>query len=43
MVTTIIISLTLIIGVAGIATVAWSIINTRNKYYKEYKSRKRIK
>jgi len=43
MVTTIIISLTLIVGVVGIATFAWSIINTRNKYYEEYKSRKRIK
>ena len=41
MATTIIISLTLIIGIVGISTVAWSIINTRNKFYEEYKSRKR--
>jgi nitrogen fixation-related uncharacterized protein len=43
MTTTIIVSLTLVIGVVGIITFTWSIINTRNKFYKEYKSRKRIK
>lgn len=43
MVTTIIISLTLVIGIVGISTVAWSILNTRKKFYEEYKSRKRSK
>lgn len=38
--TTLIISITLIIGLVGIATVIWSFINTRNEFYKEYKSRK---
>lgn len=43
MATTIIISLTLVIGVVGISTFTWSIINTRKKFYEEYKSRKRNK
>jgi len=43
MTTTIIISLTLVIGAVGISVVVWSIINTRNKFYEEYKSRKRNK
>ena len=41
--TIIIISITMIIGVIGIATVVWSFINTRNKLYEEYKLRKRNK
>lgn len=41
--TIIIISITIIIGIIGIATVVWSFINTRNKFYEEYKSRKRNK
>ncbi len=43
MATTIIISLTLVIGIVGISTAAWSIVNTRNKFYEEYKSRKHNK
>jgi len=41
--TYIIVSITIIIGLIGISTVIWSLINTRNKFYKEYKSRKRNK
>lgn len=43
MVTTIIIALTLVMGFVGISTVVWSIINTRNKFYEEYKERKKNK
>lgn len=39
--TTFIISVTAILTLAGIAVSIWSLISTRNKYYKEYKGRKR--
>ncbi len=39
--TTFIISLTIILALAGIAVSIWSLISTRNKSYKEYKGRKR--
>jgi len=39
--TALVISITLLIGFIGISTVVWSFINTRNKSYEEYKSRKR--
>jgi nitrogen fixation-related uncharacterized protein len=41
--TTIIITITLLLGIVGISTVIWSVFNTRKKFYEEYKSRKRIK
>lgn len=43
MATTIIVTVTLALGFIGISAVVWSILNTRKKYYEEYKSRKRIK
>jgi hypothetical protein len=39
--TTIIITLTVILALAGIAVSMWSLITTRNKYFKEYMKRKR--
>lgn len=39
--TNLIISLTVILALAGIAVSMWSLINTRNKYFKEYMERKR--
>ena len=39
--TTFIISATVILALAGVAVSIWSLISTRNKYYKEYKGRKR--
>ena len=39
--TNLIISLTVILALAGIAVSMWSLINTRNKYFKEYTERKR--
>lgn len=39
--TNIIVSLTVILALAGISVAVWSLINTRNKYFKEYKDRKR--
>ncbi len=41
--TIIIISITLILGFVGFSIVIWSFFNTRNKFYEEYKSRKRNK
>ena len=41
--TVLVILLTFIIGFIGISIATWSFINTRNKYYAEYKSRKRTK
>lgn len=41
--TMLVISMTLIIGLVGVSTAIWSFINTRNKFYEEYKSRKRNK
>ena len=41
--TSIIILITLIVGLIGVSTVIWSFVNTRNKFYEEYKSRKRSK
>jgi len=43
MTTTIIVSIALILGLVGISTIVWSIVNTRKKYYEDYKSRKRDK
>ncbi len=39
--TTFIISATVTLALAGVAVSIWSLISTRNKYYKEYKGRKR--
>jgi hypothetical protein len=39
--TTFIISATVILVLAGVAVSIWSLVSTRNKYYKEYKGRKR--
>lgn len=39
--TTFIISATVILALAGVSVSIWSLISTRNKYYKEYKGRKR--
>lgn len=39
--TTIIVSLTAILALAGVSVAVWSLINTRNKYFNEYKERKR--
>lgn len=39
--TTIIVSLTAILALAGVFVAVWSLISTRNKYFKEYKERKR--
>lgn len=39
--TTFIISVTAILALAGVAVSIWSLLSTRNKYYKEYKGRKR--
>lgn len=39
--TTIIVSLTAILALAGVSVAVWSLICTRNKYFKEYKERKR--
>lgn len=41
--TSIIITITLLLGGVGISIVIWSYVNTRNKFYKEYISRKRGK
>lgn len=41
--TSLVIISTCIIGFVGILTATWSYINTRNKYYEEYKTRKKIK
>lgn len=41
--TALVISITLFVGFIGIATVVWSFINTRNKSYEDYKTRKRSK
>lgn len=39
--TTFVISVTVILVLAGVAVSAWSLITTRNKYYEEYMKRKR--
>ncbi|AHB99104.1 hypothetical protein [Francisella orientalis] len=39
--TTFIISATVILTLASVAASIWSLINTRNIYFKEYKDRKR--
>lgn len=39
--TTLIISATVILALAGISVSIWSLVSTRNKYFKEYKDRKR--
>jgi hypothetical protein len=39
--TAIIVFLTAIIASAGVAVAAWSLIDTRNKHFQEYKERKR--
>ncbi|HSH24743.1 MAG TPA: hypothetical protein VLA13_04315 [Massilibacterium sp.] len=39
--TSIIISLTVILALAGVSVAVWSLINTRNKYFDDYKERKR--
>lgn len=39
--TTIIVSLTAVLALAGVSVAVWSLINTRNKHFKEYKERKR--
>ena len=39
--TTLIIVVTATIGVIGISVVAWSILDTRKKYFNEYMERKR--
>lgn len=36
-----IISATVILALSGVAVSIWSLVSTRNKYYKEYKGRKR--
>jgi len=41
--TSLIIILTCIMGFIGIFTATWSYVNTRNKYYEEYKTKKRTK
>jgi cbb3-type cytochrome oxidase maturation protein len=43
MTTTIIVSIALILGLVGVSTIVWSIVNTRKKHYEDYKSRKRNK
>jgi hypothetical protein len=37
-----IIALTGIVGLIGVGVAIWSIIDTRNEYYKEYIDRKKI-
>ena len=39
--TIIVVSITAALAFAGIAVAVWSLINTRNKYFTEYKERKR--
>jgi hypothetical protein len=39
--TVIIVSITAILALAGVSVTIWSLINTRNNYFKEYKERKR--
>ena len=39
--TTIIVLLTVILSLSGIAVAVWSLISTRKKYFKEYMERKR--
>jgi len=39
--TTFIVSATVILALAGVAVSIWSLINTRNSYFKEYNDRKR--
>ena len=39
--TIIIVLVTTIVSLMGVAFVAWSLINTRRRYYNEYVSRKR--
>jgi hypothetical protein len=39
--TTIIVSLTAILSLAGVVVAVWSLINTRKKYFQEYMERKR--
>lgn len=39
--TTIVVSVTVILTLAGLSVVIWSLITTRDKYFKEYKERKR--
>lgn len=39
--TTLIVSLTTVLAIAGIGVVIWSLINTRKKYFNEYMDRKR--
>jgi nitrogen fixation-related uncharacterized protein len=41
--TTLVILTTVIIGFVGVSTVVWSFVNTRNKSYEDYKSRKHKK
>ena len=36
-----IILFTIVLVLAGVSVTAWSLINTRNKYFNEYKERKR--
>ena len=39
--TVVIITIGLILAIAGIGVSIWSIIDTRKRYYEDYKSRKR--
>jgi len=39
--TELIVAASVIVGVAGVAVVVWSIFDTRNRYYSEYISRKK--
>ncbi|EHC07697.1 hypothetical protein Sbal625DRAFT_0028 [Shewanella baltica OS625] len=39
--TAIIVFLTAVLALAGVSVAVWSLINTRNKYFKDYKGRKR--
>ena len=38
---TIIVSLTVILALAGVSVAVWSLVNTRKKYFEEYRKRKR--
>lgn len=38
---TIILSVAVIVSIIGISVACWSFIQTRNKFYKEFKSRKK--
>lgn len=39
--TEIVVLMTILVSIAGIALSIWSVLSTRKKYYKEYMGRKR--